>query len=295
LLPRPTDIPPSHSVVVLADPDFGSPPTASPPATQALPALAERSASLELFFSTSRSDVANLPWPPLPGSRKEALAIQRLLPHAQLLLGSNATKQALLNLSTPGLLHIATHGFFLEDSPNPPSSRALSHFGAVGDSGPLHRPPDPLLRSGLVLSGVHSPSAQPGSPSLQDSLVTALELAGLDLWGTQLVVLSACDTGNGDVKLGQGVHGLRRALVVAGAQTLVAGLWKVNDETTFQLMEAYYLHLLAGQGRTASLRLAMRELRLKQSHPHFWAPFIAIGQDAPLQGLLPSAQAQPSP
>ncbi|HYO54200.1 CHAT domain-containing tetratricopeptide repeat protein, partial [Archangium sp.] len=291
LLPRPEDIPPARSVVVLADPDFGSPPAAPTLATEAAPALAERSASLERFFSTPRSDLADQPWPPLPGTRKEAEAIQRLLPHARLLLGPAATKDALLKLTTPGVLHIATHGFFLEDAPSsPPATRAVGHFGAVGGSGPPLRPPDPLLRSGLVLVGAHAPTAQLGSRSHPDSLVTALELAGLDLWGTQLVVLSACDTGRGDVKLGQGVYGLRRALVMAGAETLVTSLWKVNDDITRQLMEDYYRHLLAGQGRTTALRQAMRELRQKQPHPHFWAPFIAIGRDSPLRGLVPPTQ-----
>ena len=115
--------------------------------------------------------------------------------------------------------------------------------------------------------------------------MTALELAGLNLWGTQLVVLSACDTGRGDVKLGQGVYGLRRAFLVAGAETVVMSLWKVNDETTRALMEAYYRHLLAGQGRATALREAMRELRRTHPHPHYWAPFIAMGRDAPLRAL----------
>jgi CHAT domain-containing protein len=125
--------------------------------------------------------------------------------------------------------------------------------------------------------------------------VTALELAGLDLWGTQLVVLSACDTGRGDVELGQGVYGLRRALVVAGAESLVTSLWKVNDETTRQLMEAYYRNLLDGQGRAAALRQAMQALRKTQPHPHFWAPFIPIGKDGPLLGLTPDTEGRASP
>ncbi|MFP2906715.1 CHAT domain-containing protein, partial [Pyxidicoccus sp. 3LFB2] len=101
-------------------------------------------------------------------------------------------------------------------------------------------------------------------------------------------VLSACDTGRGDVKLGQGVYGLRRAFVVAGAETVVMSLWKVNDDTTRQLMEAYYLKLLAGQGRAGALREAMLWLRTTLPHPHYWAPFIALGQDAPLRGLGPA-------
>jgi CHAT domain-containing protein len=288
LLPRPKDIPHTRSVVVLADPDFVSTPAALSLTAGTASALADLSASLARFFSTLRSNLADLPWPSLPGTRKEAEAIHRLLPQAQLLLGPAATKDALLKLEKPGLLHIATHGFFLEDGSAPVDSRAVKNFGTVGNSGPRHRPPDPLLRSGLVLAGAHAPAARPDSPRREDSLVTALELAGMNLWGTQLVVLSACDTGRGDVTLGQGVYGLRRALVVAGAETLVTSLWMVNDETTRELMEGYYGNLLAGQGRTAALREAMQALRQKQPHPHFWAPFIAIGRDSPLQGIAPT-------
>jgi CHAT domain-containing protein len=103
----------------------------------------------------------------------------------------------------------------------------------------------------------------------------------LDLWGTQLVVLSACDTGRGDVKLGQGVYGLRRAFLVAGAETVVMSLWKVNDETTRTLMETYYRHLLAGQGRATALREAMRELRRTQSPPLLGALHRHGPRDAP--------------
>jgi CHAT domain-containing protein len=83
------------------------------------------------------------------------------------------------------------------------------------------------------------------------------------------------------------VYGLRRALVVAGAETVVISLWKVNDDTTRQLMEAYYRNLIAGQGRATALREAMRTLRATQPHPHYWAPFIALGRDAPLSALAP--------
>ncbi|WNG58476.1 CHAT domain-containing protein [Archangium gephyra] len=152
-----------------------------------------------------------------------------------------------------------------------------------------------MLRSGLVLAGARASAARAEGYHREDSLVTALELAGLDLWGTQLVVLSACDTGRGTVKLGQGVYGLRSALVVAGAQTLVTSLWKVEDETTRELMVGYYRNLLAGQGRGAALRSAMRQLRQTRPHPYYWAPFIVIGQDKPLQGLLPPTRACSTP
>jgi CHAT domain-containing protein len=153
-------------------------------------------------------------------------------------------------------------------------------------------PPDPLLRSGLLFAGANAPAPEASSsahPPPDSALATALELAGLNLWGTQLVVLSACDTGRGDVQLGQGVYGLRRAFMVAGAETVVMSLWKVNDETTRSLMEAYYTNLLAGQGRATALREAMRTVQRAHAHPYYWAPFIAMGRDTPLRLRAPSS------
>jgi CHAT domain-containing protein len=275
-------------VAVLADPDFSArlPPPA--PLVAEASGHARRSSSLEHFFSSLRDGQALRAWAltPLPGTRKEAEAIQRLLPQAQLFLGPEATKERLLQLKAPAILHLATHGFFLENAPIPPSSRALGSIVALDKEPLAARPPDPLLRSGLLFSGANAPApdaSTPTQPPPDSALVTALELAGLNLWGTQLVVLSACDTGRGDVLLGQGVYGLRRAFMVAGAETVVMSLWKVDDETTRTLMEAYYSNLLAGQGRAAALREAMRKVRRAQPHPYYWAPFIAMGRDAPLR------------
>ncbi len=278
LLSRSQDNATSDSVVVLADPAFGSSPVEEPAPTQ-------HASSRERFFSTLRADLAHHPWPPLPGTRQEAQAIQHLLPQAQLFLGTHATKQRLLQLPAPAVLHIATHGFFLEDSSTPSGSRAL--VGSSSGASSVPPPPDPLLRSGLVLTGSLSPSPESSQLRSDNSLVTALELAGLDLWGTQLVVLSACDTGRGDVKLGQGVYGLRRALVIAGAETVVMSLWKVNDDSTRLLMESYYRHLLTGSGRAEALRQAMVSLRQSHPHPHYWAPFVSLGSDSPLRSQSP--------
>ena len=295
LLPRPPESSPPGSVVVLADPDFRAPLQATPLPREDSPVLAERAMPGERFFSTLRADLARRAWvpTPLPGTRQEAEAIRRLLPQAQLFLGPEATKERLLQLPPPGILHLATHGFFLEDAPPLPDSRAVGKFGALGEDTSAPSPPSPMLRSGLVLAGASAPEPSGSSPaqsSAERAWVTALELAGLNLWGTQLVVLSACDTGRGDVKLGQGVYGLRRAFLVAGAETVVMSLWKVNDETTRTLMEAYYRYLLAGQGRATALREAMRELRRTQPHPHSWAPFIAMGRETPLRLLASNSQ-----
>ncbi len=295
LLPRLQERVPPDSVVVLADPDFSAVLPALEPSKRNDSMLAMRSLPDVRFVSTLRAALARRAWAPepLPGSRQEAESIKRLLPQARLFLGPEATKERLLHQPAPGILHLATHGFFLEDEPPPPDSRAVVHFGALSEGTLASSPRDPLLRSGLVLAGTRTPvpsGSHAAALSPDIALVTALEVAGLDLWGTQLVVLSACDTGRGDVKPGQGVYGLRRAFLVAGAETVVMSLWQVNDGTTRTLMEAYYRHLMAGQGRVTALREAMRELRRTHPHPHHWAPFIAMGRETPLRFSTSSAQ-----
>ena len=339
LLPRPQESAPATSVVVLADPDFSAAPPSAPSDSRD---SAPPSDALERFFSSSsRADLPRSSWVPLPGARKEARDIQLLMPQAQLFLGPEATKERLLHLPTPGILHLATHGFFLGNAP-PSASGSLSAGVVETPSGSprpqkerllnlttpgslhsaahkffLHNAPsssgsrsafpmdtlsglpppqqEPLLNSGLVMAGARATDLGASAPRADATLVTALELAGLDLWGTQLVVLSACDTGRGEVHLGQGIYGLRRALVVAGAETVVMSLWKVNDDSTHLLMDFYYRNLLAGQGRASALREAMRSLRASHPHPHDWAPFIALGSDAPLHAITPSAPRTPKP
>src|SRR5690606_38545027 len=101
---------------------------------------------------------------------------------------------------------------------------------------------DPLLRSGLALAGANRRES-----SGEDGILSALEVAGLDLWGTQMVVLSACETGLGQVQTGEGVYGLRRALVIAGAESQVMSLWSVSDEATRDLMLDFYKQLERGK------------------------------------------------
>jgi CHAT domain-containing protein/tetratricopeptide (TPR) repeat protein len=286
LLHRNADIEPSRSVVVFADPAFEAAPSA--------PSVLEPTFTLERFFAQPHAVWTNQLWAPLPGTRQEAEAIRKLFPHAQLMMGQAATKKALLEVTAPGILHIGTHGAYLEDALTrlPSSTRGLLEPGGLAGGRPLHMSPDPLLRSVLVLAGARAPnpSGDDSRSSMEDSLVTALEIAGMNLWGTQLVVLSACDTGKGGVKLGQGVYGLRRAFTVAGAETVVTSLWRVNDDTTQELMKDYYQQLLSGQGRAHALREAMEVVRAHHPHPYYWAPFIVVGNSAPLRGLGASVE-----
>lgn len=239
-------------------------------------------------------DFTALTYEPLPGTAQEAHSLESLLPRAQVLLQRQATEAALKQARAPRILHIATHGFFLADLSKDSSaeSRALLHQGQRV----APQKENPLLRSGIVLAGVKQQQSGPG----EDGVLTALEAAGLNLWGTQLVVLSACETGLGEVRNGAGVYGLRRALVIAGSETQVISLWSVNDAATRDLMTGFYKRLQAGEGRAEALRhvqLAMlagnspdasgdsRKLNVKKdgysgtdnSHPFYWAPFIESG------------------
>lgn len=253
---------PNPGVVVIADPQFASKPGAP---------------------SVKRALLPNAV-PPLPGTRKEAEALRKLIPDAKLLLGAAATEPALLATRAPGVLHVATHGVFLSDLPQAgeAASRGLKVVsGPASDPGPKN----PLLRSALVLAGAQTLPLDPRGEK-PDGLATALEIAGMNLWGTELVVLSACDTGLGQVDNAQGVYGLRRALTLAGAEAHVTSLWKVEDAATRDLMVAFYRNLAAGQGRSEALRQAKLAIALQPSrrHPFFWAAFVPSGDWRNLAG-----------
>src|SRR5262249_17879144 len=181
---------------------------------------------------------------------------------------ASATEDAVKHSSAPSILHIATHGFFLEDAVLPPlpmASRGLFLRSGRTDErvAPGIRVENPLLRSGLALAG-----ANVHHSGEEDGLLPALEASGLDLWGTKRVVLSACDTGVGEVKNGEGVYGLRRALVLAGAETQMMSLWPVSDEGTRALMTAYYTALQAGQGRGEALRQVQLQMLARPNRQH---------------------------
>jgi CHAT domain-containing protein len=213
---------------------------------------------------TTGEDVSTMYFAPLANTAVEGRAIKALFPEATLLTGRRATKAALAQVAAPSMLHIASHGFFLQGPPR-------SGLGAD----------NPLLRSGLALAG-----ANLSRERNDDGILTALEASGLNLWGTRLVTLSACDTGVGEVRNGEGAYGLRRAFVLAGAETLVMSLWPISDYVTRETMTAYYTGLRAGLGRGDALRqakLAMLKQKPRQ-HPFYWASFIQSGEWAGLDG-----------
>lgn len=223
-------------------------------------------------------DLARLSFSPLPATAIEADAIIPLLPSARLFTGTQATVTRVKQSPNPRILHLATHGFFLKNNlPDQPQRPGHSQPFTIEN---------PLLRSGLALAGFNG---REGGDD--DGVLTALEVSGLDLRATQLVVLSACETGLGEVANGEGVYGLRRAFALAGAQSQLMSLWRVSDQGTKDLMIRYYQALAKGQGRGDALRqvqLAMLQqtiqgqdqggdLELNYQHPYYWSAFIPIG------------------
>ena len=208
--------------------------------------------------------------------RLEARSIKALFPDATVLSGKQVTEAAIKRIEGPSILHIATHGFFLED----PEAVASDASGSAKEKTGMV-PENPLLRSGLALSG-----ANVRKSGAENGILTALQASSLNLWGTKLVTLSACDTGIGEVKDGEGVYGLRRAFFLAGTQSLVMSLWPVSDPVTREMMVDYYTGLKRGLGRGEALRqaeLAMLKRKGRQ-HPFYWASFIESGEWANLDG-----------
>jgi CHAT domain-containing protein len=209
-------------------------------------------------------------WQPLGGTEQEARQLAPLLGGGAVISGPAATASVVLAQRAPRILHIATHGFFLADQPfaganaggGPAAMGARGLPAAGGDAGdgsaattPARE--DPLQRSGLVFAGANRPEANPSD----DGYLTAAEATAMDLEGTELVTLSACETGLGGVQSGEGVYGLQRSLAVAGARSTLLSLWKVDDGLTATFMERYYNKLKAGQGRADALRDTQAEFR----------------------------------
>jgi len=185
------------------------------------------------------------------------------------------------------VLHLATHGFFL----NAPAIQSRTNTRGVKAHATMtlgqSTSTDAMERSGLILAGGNNMRGD----GENDGILTAREMASLDLRGTRLVVLSACETGLGDARRGQGVHGLRRAISLAGAESQVISLWQVSDDATEALMTEFYRGLHNGLGRSQALRRVRLHVRSQPqwSHPFFWAAFIFSGQSTTLDGQQPPA------
>lgn len=262
------------AMMVIASPDYGE--------AKAAGGDSDRSPGSNRSMDFDRS---GMHFGALPGTAGEAKLLKQLfhLDESRVLTEKAATEERFKQLHGPRVLHVATHGFFLKDQAQPfPGSRGEVQgprlSGVVAAAGPVGE--NTLLRSGLALEGANNRI----SAGDEDGILTAAEMTGLDLQGTQLVTLSACETGAGDVAQGDGVYGLRRALVLAGARSQLVSLWKVDDKATWKLMDEYYRRLAGGEGRAQALRSAQGVLQSAPAtaHPFYWAAFVAIGDWHPV-------------
>jgi CHAT domain-containing protein len=259
---RPSSGVPNHNgPVVFANPDFGP----------------KGDTQVTVSVSQIPTDFDSL-----DGAASEAEAVKTILglKDDQVLTNSQATETALKEAKGPRILHIATHGFFFAHQYI--DRETISRSVSGEDKLPAAKWQNPLTLSGLVLAG-----ANVRRSGKDDGILFAQEVSGLDLTGTELAVLSACETGKGRVDNGEGVYGLRRAFVLAGVRAQLASLWKVEDGASRDLMIDYYTRLKKGDGRSQALRKAQLAM-LKdpkhptRAHPYYWAAFVLIGDGTPL-------------
>jgi CHAT domain-containing protein len=276
---------PQQGPVIVANPDYGATELAASRGT-----LSQGNAVLTAQRSTDFSSLSA--FGSLPGTETEADAIMPLLPNATRWDGAEATEAAIKQVQAPSILHLATHGFFLQDQdclavPGGSRTASIDVVSTVqNDCVPTPRNMEnPLLRSGLVFAGVNQRASFADDDD--DGVLTAQEVTRMNLFGTQLVVLSACETGLGNVVNGDGVYGLRRAFVLAGAESQLMSLWQVDDFGTSELMASYYQRLLDGEGRSQALRQVQLELinTGAYNHPYYWASFIFSGNWRTMEGL----------
>ncbi len=256
----------------------------------------------------------------LPGTLREGEEVARLL-GVEPLFGAVAMESRLKASRSPVILHLATHGFVLDYKPVPildphevkagmVITDADPHRRLIALDGLLATPPrpveveredpfvrlsgqdlsNPLARSGLALAGANTWLNGGTVPAeAEDGILNAQDVAGLDLSGTEPVVLSACDSGLGEVHGGEGVFGLRRTFALAGARTLVMSLWKVPDRPTQELMLEFYRRVMAGEPRASALREAQRAMKKRIPAPRDWGAFVCFGDPGPLPPTVRTA------
>lgn len=204
--------------------------------------------------------------PVLPATEKEVDEIATLLSHSawrpQNFKRMEATEDNLKRQENPKVIHIATHGFFLGDVD-------------LLDNENSELAQNPLFRSGVLLAGAGVDRDE--SRRVEDGVLTAYEAMNLNLDQTELVVLSACETGLGEVRNGEGVYGLQRSFLVAGANTVLMSLWQVDDQATQELMNLFYAFWVGGTDKHEAFRKAQLQMKEKYQIPYFWGAFVLIG------------------
>lgn len=227
----------------------------------------ERERHYDDFDSTADRSLQRLglTLPPLPGAAAEGREISTLLNNPRLYSDADALESTVRSWKSPAIVHLATHGFYVPE---------IAADGA--QQGPLIAADGAMISSALALAGANTWIRGGSLPAeAEDGILTADDVATLNLIGTELVVLSACRSGVGAVVFGEGIFGLRRAFLVAGARTLIMSLWQIPDAETKELMVLFYLALRDGKTKPEALRHA--KLTMRKKHPFYWGSFICEG------------------
>jgi CHAT domain-containing protein len=213
----------------------------------------------------------------LPGTETEVKQISKLLGTLKVkttsLYGANATEEKVKAVNSPGILHLATHGYFLEDLGKMETNKVLGVDIAAAKE-------NPLLRCGLLFANCENvfEDGYRAAANSENGVLTAFEAMSMNLDKTDLVVLSACETGLGAVKQGEGVYGLQRAFLIAGAKSIIMSLWTVSDEATMQLMTLFYTAYAKTGNKFQAFSEAIKKLKIKYKEPYYWSAFIMTGK-----------------
>ena len=237
----------SNKSIIIAAPEFGK----------------KNNKSLFGDIKRQKNKFPLVEWPTLKGTKKEGLAISKII-EAELVMGKNATEEFIFKNQNPKILHIASHSYFFN----------IKEMNA-----------HPMMRSGIVLSGVNNKTNSPNN----DGYLTALEFSRLELEGTELVVISGCDSGRGAImpSTGDSIYGLKRAISVAGAKSSLLSLWKVSDDGTAKFMEYFYKKIKEGKGKSEALvetkEFFRKHPNKKLRSPYIWAAFQLSGDWNPIK------------
>ncbi len=211
----------------------------------------------------------------LPGTKVEVENIEAILNSSRIkvdkYLGLQASETNLKNASDYDVVHVATHGFFLEDASGAYSEKV---FG-INVS---HMEENVFLRSGLMLSGAGLSEQSGDFASEENGIATAYEILNYRMENVEMVVLSACETGLGEIKAGEGVYGLQRSLLVAGAKTLLMSLWKVDDQATQEFMTTFYKNWVSLGDKYKAFRSTQLAMSKKYEKPYYWGAFVIMGR-----------------
>lgn len=247
----------------------------------------------ELSFAyINRAEIQNKVWTYLPGTLKELQSISKLLKTSKMqatsYVGNSANEANFKSIGrrvqSPRILHIATHGYFFPDSEH--TSDSVQKVSLQKQTDPVAIDESlfkvsehPMIRSGVILAGANNSwfNNRNAKPQLEDGILTAFEISQMNLSNTELVVLSACETGLGDIQGHEGVYGLQRAFKIAGVKYIMMSLWQIPDTETKEFMVHFYKNWLSKKlSIQQAFSITQHEMRLKYTDPYKWAGFVLL-------------------